>query len=254
MIYYIGLSILSNNDNNHDNKGNACKKLLQEESMRILSLLEGRPVKNDEIERDRQGRPFFPGSNTNFNISHSGNLAAVSLVKPSQNRNNPGGLKPRTGCDVELVRPRPRMKDMAEEFFTPAERDYIFGSRFDEARFFHIWTLKESYLKLRGLTVFDIKNAPSFICCKERAEGQFAFNAPFSSALSFNLYELSGSAGGRYILAAALEADKDESGGSLSLKERSPEILWFSQSLLDCKSIVKIKAAQSPEKTVMPKI
>jgi hypothetical protein len=93
-------------------------------------------------------------------------------------------------------------------------------------------------LKLRGLSVFDMVDAPSFIC------GQFAFDAAVSSPVSFNLYELSGSAGELYILATALEGTEIE----------QPEIRWFSQDSLVCRSIAKIKAAPNPAETVSPKI
>ena len=189
-------------------------------------MLEEKPFTEDDIKKEEQGRPFFPDRETDFNISHSGNLAAVSLVKD-------GGM--RTGCDVELVRPRKRIKEIAEKFFTASEREFIFDAEFfDEAKFFMIWTLKECYLKLKGMSVFDMKEAPSFI---ER--GQFIFGADCS--LSFYLYELSGF-GERYMLASAANETKGE-----------PELRWFSQVSFDCKSIAKINAAPSPAQIVSPK-
>ncbi|MDR0455825.1 MAG: 4'-phosphopantetheinyl transferase superfamily protein [Treponema sp.] len=209
------------------------KKRLSAEARCMLSQFEGRPVLADDIARETGGRPFFPDSDTDFSISHSGSLAAVSLVK---------GKNLRTGCDVELVRPRSRAREIAEEFFSAPERDYIESQgRFDEARFYGIWTLKECFLKLRGLPVFDMAGAPSFICS---CGGQFAFGAAVSSPLSFNLYELSGNAGGRYMLAAAFEGTENE----------PVEIRWFSQESLACKSIANIKAAINPAETVSPKI
>jgi len=198
MSYYLNLSLLSNKqDNPH---GTERQKNVSAEARRILSLCENRPITNEDIAREAGGRPFFPDSDTDFSISHSGALAAVSLVR---------GKNLRTGCDVELVRPRANAQAIAQEFFTAPERDYIgFGSDFDLTRFYQIWTLKECFLKLRGLSVFDINSAPSFIS-----------NA---SPLSFNLYELTGNTGERYILATAIEGTDIE----------QPEIRWFSQDFL----------------------
>jgi phosphopantetheinyl transferase len=231
MSYYINLSILSNNPNDPRKKTER-RKLLSAEARRILSLCEGISLDRDEIAKDAAGRPYLANLDADFSISHSGALAAVSLIR---------GKNARTGCDVELIRPRARAGEIAEDFFTAAEREYVMSrGKFDGMRFYHIWTLKECFLKLRGLSVFDIAEAPSFIS----ADGNFAFCAAVSSPLFFNLYELTGGEGGKYALAAAVEGTEID----------QPEIRWFSQDSLDCKSIAKIKAAPSPAETVSPKI
>ena len=211
MSYYLNLSVLSNNLKNLQNKAEK-QKLLSAEARRILSLCEGRPITEADIARERNGRPFFPNSDTDFSISHSGALTAVSLVRGN-------GL--RTGCDVEFVRPRSRAREIAEKLFTAPEREYIeSGGNFDLTRFYQIWTLKECFIKLKGLSVFDMSGVPSFVC----GEGSL-FNTNFEQ-ISFNLYELTGAADERYILATAI------AGG----EERQPEIRWFSQdSLTVCK-------------------
>jgi hypothetical protein len=238
MSYYINLSILSNNLNNQHNRSER-RKLLSTEARRILSLCEGRFIAEDDIAREGQGRPFFPdrdikGRGTDFSISHSGVLTAVTLVV---------GKNLRTGCDVELVRPRLRAREIAEEFFSASERAYIeSGGSFDGTRFYQIWTLKECFLKLRGLSVLDMAGVPSFVSGEDPC--RFSFDAAVSSPVSFNLYELSDSADGLYMLASAVEGTEI----------KQPEIRWFSQGSLVCKSIAKIKAAQSPAETVRPKI
>ena len=212
MSYYLGLSILSNNKHG--------PKPLSAEAWHMVSALAGRSIAEGDIAREGQGRPYFVDRGADFNISHSGALAAVSLVC---------GANLRTGCDVELVRKRPRAQAIAEEFFSVPERDYVlFQEHFIEERFLEIWTLKECFLKLRGLSVFDMTQVPSFI-----HDGDFAFDALVAVPLNFYLYELSG-ANERYILATAIEG-----GGG----HRQPEIRRFSQEPLDCRCIAGIVRA-----------
>jgi len=217
MSYYLNLSFLSNK-HNYLQKAERNKRL-SAEARRILSQCEGRPITNEDIAREASGRPFLPGRDMDFSISHSGDLAAVSLVR---------GKGLRTGCDVELVRPRAKAREIAEEFFTAAEREYIVsGGGFDLTRFYQIWTLKECYLKLRGFSVFDMSGAPSFISSVEPAV--YTFVAAGVSPISFNLYELTGAGDERYIAATAI------AGG----EESQPEIRWFSQ---DSPAVCKIFA------------
>jgi len=214
MSYYINLSFLSNR---HDNQPRAERqKLLSAEARRILSLCEGRQITEDDIARETQeGRPFFPKSNTDFSISHSGNLTAVSLVR---------GKNIRTGCDVELVRPRLKAKEIAREFFTAPERDYIESQgQFDGTHFYMIWTLKECFLKLHGLSVFDMPSVPSFIS----SEGVYTFDAVGVSPVLFNLYELTDSSDERYVLATAIAGTE----------EYQPEIRWFSKDFFSLREV-----------------
>ena len=104
------------------------------------------------------------------------------------------------------------------------ERDYIFThdkKRYDEARFFHIWTLKECFLKLRGLSVFDMAKAPPFI--GKNGHLHYAFDDAV-----FRLYELSDGGGERYFLAAAIEGNR----------QLHPVVKWFSRSILPHRILV----------------
>jgi len=205
MSYYLNLSVLSNNDNDRRKRAEY-RKLLSAEARRILSLCEGRPITEDDIAREASGRPFFPNRDTDFSISHSGALTAVSLVR---------GKLLRTGCDVELVRPRARAREIAQEFFTAPERIYIDSdSRPDGTRFYQIWTLKECFLKLRGLSVFDMACVPSFIS----NEGFLNIRL---GEISFNIYEFAGNEDEHYVVATAIERGEEQ-----------PEIRWFSKDFL----------------------
>ena len=157
--YYIGLCLLSN-----DEKKDGGEKSLSAAARRVLSGLAERSLLDEDISIYENGRLFFPDRSADFSISHSGNAAAVSFVKGEMEKGK-SGL--RTGCDIQLIKPRRGMKDIAEEFFRQDEKEYIFsrdGSFSETDRFFQIWTLKESYIKLRGLSVFDMAKVPSFIC------------------------------------------------------------------------------------------
>jgi len=213
-------------------KGFYNKSFFSAEWRRILSLMTGKSLNENDIMLEEKGRPYLTGGREDFNVSHSGALTAVSLVS---------GEKLRVGCDVELVKPRPGITRIAEEFFSAQERDYVIASEKSQTAFFEVWTLKECYLKLRGLTVFDMKNAPSFVC-GENGNFCFTFNAASDTPLTFYLCELKGASGDWYILAAAIE-------GTERLR---PEIRWLSQSTLPVRSIAEINAAESPAETVSP--
>ena len=211
------------------------------EGRRILSILKGSPLTEQDILKDDNGRPYLSGNrgqadSIDFNISHSGNMTAVSLVK---------GTGFRTGCDVQLVKNRTNTLKIAERFFSNSEVKYILSQKEkgNDTAFFEIWTLKECYIKLRGLSVFDIGKIPSFFYeNRDGAEtGSFAFYTDNTAPLSFYLYKLSDKAK-EYIMATAIEGTA----------ELQPSIHWFSESILPCKSIVTIKAAPSPTETVSP--
>ena len=226
MSFYIGLSLLSNM---------FCQEEPHREGRRILSSLKGRSIAENEFQIGENGRPFL-NEPCDFSISHSGAMAAVSLVN---------GENLRTGCDIQIARPMKNAREIAETFFSAAECGYTCaGGHFDKNRFFEIWTLKECFLKLRGLSVFDMASTPSFIGSDKKSRERFIFNEAVSIPVTFFLYGLAGNTGGIYYLAAAAEG-RDQA---------EPEIRWLSESFLPCKRIAKIKAAASPARTVNPKM
>jgi 4'-phosphopantetheinyl transferase len=89
------------------------------------------------------GRPVLarPAGRLHFSISHSGELAlvAVSSVAPA-------------GVDVEAIRTISDLTEMAEHYFTSAERESFLGLPSDEliAGFFTTWTRKEAFVKAIG--------------------------------------------------------------------------------------------------------
>lgn len=222
--YRLGLSVLPDNEKFQ-------KKVSSAEAKRILSIFEDRQFSENDFSKEEQGRPFLKGRNADFNISHSGNTVAVSYI----NKNDV-----RVGCDIEKIRQRSRIEKIAEDKFSRSENNYLHSSGgFSVINFFKLWTLKECYIKLYGLSVFEMKNIPSFI--KENLQEnrfEFSFNINVSKPLFFRLYELSKNKEILYILAEAIEGEY--------LK---PEIQWLSTSsvTLDCKLIEEIKAIPNME-------
>lgn len=89
---------------------------------------------------DALGKPRIPGG-PQFNLSHSGDMALVAV----------GGDEP-LGVDVELVRPVPEMRGIAESHFAHEERDALYEveERFRTEAFYRCWTRKEAFVKATG--------------------------------------------------------------------------------------------------------
>jgi 4'-phosphopantetheinyl transferase len=90
------------------------------------------------------GRPAVerPTSEAHFNLSHTRGLVALAL-----------GRDPEVGVDVERLDRAVRPLEVADRFFSP---DEVAGLRaLPEAlhrdRFLALWTLKEAYIKARGM-------------------------------------------------------------------------------------------------------
>jgi 4'-phosphopantetheinyl transferase len=107
------------------------------------------------------GKPEWAGSGSQrlpFNASHSDGLAICGFTEGH-----------RIGVDVEKVRRDFATSEIAERFFSPAERDAL--SRVPEASrhyaFFRCWARKEAYIKALGeglshpLRQFDVSIEPN---------------------------------------------------------------------------------------------
>jgi len=130
----------------------------------ILASYLDRPAETIEFATGPHGKPSVvePERSTRrleFNLSHSGDLAlvAVALDRP-------------VGVDLEEWERDMNHLELAERFFSPAERDALRAlatSADDLVRgFFAAWSRKEAYLKAsgqgvtRGLHHFDVTLAP----------------------------------------------------------------------------------------------
>jgi phosphopantetheinyl transferase len=241
-LFYIGLSLMSS----------LCAQTAAErrerhsaEGRRIVSLLDAeaiplaRPDETKFIEYEPGGRPYFSDYHADFNISHSRNMVAAAFLSSPEGR---------TGCDIQHLAPGKSFVEISRRFFHAGEQAYIEEAGTAQMRnFYRIWVLKEAWLKLHGLSVFDMAKAPVF------SIGGTPQTGTDKSGLVFFLYELSPPASSgdeSYMLAAAFQR-VSSSGGD---EEAEPEIRWFSDAALTLNRVENIYAAQSPEKTVMPKI
>ena len=77
-----------------------------------------------------------------FNLSHSGDRLVLAVCR-----------HPNVGIDIENTGRRRRVEKIADRYFAPAEIDALLT--LPEARqlerFYDLWTLKEAYIKARGL-------------------------------------------------------------------------------------------------------
>jgi 4'-phosphopantetheinyl transferase len=104
-----------------------------------------------------RGKPALATAELHFNLAHSDGLAVIGLTRSG-----------RIGVDVERVRPMNDFRQMADEFFSPGEREAIAAMPPEDRQlaFFACWTRKEAYLKATGdglaapLDRFDMPVAP----------------------------------------------------------------------------------------------
>ena len=96
-------------------------------------------LREDALRAGPYGKPEAPG--VFFSLSHSGGYALLAVSDSD------------VGADLEQIRPAPER--VAARVFTPDEQRWLADGEDYSARFFTLWTLKESLLKAcgRGLTL-----------------------------------------------------------------------------------------------------
>ena len=93
-------------------------------------------MQDSKVFVDEHGKPKVEG--LEFSLSHSGNLVLCAVSEEP------------VGCDIERLREAP--KGVAERYFSDAEQVYLSRFSADEydRKFFRLWTMKESYVKMTG--------------------------------------------------------------------------------------------------------
>ncbi|NKB70628.1 MAG: 4'-phosphopantetheinyl transferase superfamily protein [Candidatus Latescibacteria bacterium] len=157
----------------------------------LLGLYLQRDPAQIEFAYNPQGKPELAppaAPPLHFNLSHSHNLALYALTRDRL-----------VGVDLEFIRPRVSIDQIARRFLAPAEQDALQAiSPADRTRaFFTCWTRKEAYLKargegiMRGLDRFAVSlqpNAPALLSSPddepaEQARWRFADLQPGSGFL-----------------------------------------------------------------------
>ncbi|PIE18413.1 MAG: 4-phosphopantetheinyl transferase [Proteobacteria bacterium] len=107
----------------------------------------GRPAEALRFVHNRWGAPRLDPAagdgRLRFNLSHTHGLVALAVV----------GEGVEVGVDVELTERRSRTVEIADRFFAPAEVEALrrLPAERRRDRFFDYWTLKEAYIKARGM-------------------------------------------------------------------------------------------------------
>lgn len=106
------------------------------------------PPKAWHFERSARGKPRLsdrsPMNELSFNLSHSGDWLAIGVTVDNE-----------IGIDLQHRHHQQSLSELAQRFFSAEEADTLAAQ--PEARhsehFFRLWTLKEAYLKARGLGI-----------------------------------------------------------------------------------------------------
>ena len=94
------------------------------------------------IAHDKNGRPYLPSGELDFNIAHSDDWAVCALERDVQD--------PRVGVDIQAT-PKGRNTDrIAQRFFTQNEFEYYSAHHDRTLAFLRIWTRKEAVVKWKG--------------------------------------------------------------------------------------------------------
>lgn len=106
-----------------------------------------------EIIYGEQGKPAFSAQTPLwFNLSHSGDDIVLLLSDEGE-----------VGCDIEIIRPHPNWRALANAVFSLGEHAEMDAEHPDQqlAAFWRIWTRKEAMVKQRGGTAWQIVSVDS---------------------------------------------------------------------------------------------
>lgn len=107
----------------------------------LIARETGQPLAAIRFAHGERGKPYYPDDSTlHFNLSHSGVHVALAVGPEA------------VGVDVEQLRPARDWEAIARRFFAADEQRWLarFGDSERQARFFELWSRKESLLKATG--------------------------------------------------------------------------------------------------------
>ena len=129
-------------------------------SRRVLSRKLGMAPESLQFDTGYKGKLYLVNGEYQFNVSHSGDIAAVA-VHPEK----------AVGIDVERI--RPVSAAVARRVFSPSDMKFVFGKEtipdgsFNDRetleRFFRVWTYKEAIVKMTGEGLSAISRVPRSI-------------------------------------------------------------------------------------------
>ncbi len=137
-----------------------------------LHALTGHPSADWVFEEGPRGRPEIaaPATTLRFNLAHSGGVVACVMTNAHE-----------AGVDVEDLQRRAVERDLWHRFCAPSEAADIevHPQSEQQRRFLTYWTLKEAYLKARGLGIavhladiaFDLSGPQPRITFRESLAG-----------------------------------------------------------------------------------
>ena len=103
----------------------------------------GRNSRSLEFDYDSFGKPHLVGvTDLGFSLSHSDGLVGCAL-----------GVHREIGIDIENMRQETDLDAISDVAFAVSEREWVAASPTGDRRerFFQFWTLKEAYLKAKGV-------------------------------------------------------------------------------------------------------
>ena len=118
-------------------------------------------IRNPKVIRNEHGKPYVLNEKVFFNISYSDDLM-ICLVSSTE-----------VGVDIE--KKRKYNKNIVKKIFSQCEQE-----KMDIDKFLEYWTIKESYLKYKGIGIIDelykveienegeykIKNDTPYVCVR----------------------------------------------------------------------------------------
>lgn len=116
-----------------------CRGILR----RILAELLHTDPTDIEFERNAQGKPYLPGGELDFNLSHSRDRLLIASTSDRA-----------VGVDIEFRRDGIPMDAIAARWFAAQEKQFFQGLENPRNGFFDIWAKKEAYVKARGEGIF----------------------------------------------------------------------------------------------------
>lgn len=125
------------------------RSIIGEMILKELLSKENMDYNETKFTHNEYGKPFM-NNNIYFNISHSDQYIIVAISNKE------------IGIDIERI--KKTQINVIDQFASDKEKEYILKSPNNiEERLFQIYTLKESYLKMKGTNLNDISNVEFII-------------------------------------------------------------------------------------------